>query len=366
MDVKTSLYNAHLKYKGKIVPFAGHLLPVQYEKGVIEEHMAVRTAAGLFDVSHMGEIVLKGKDALANIQKIFTNDFENMGTGRARYTIMCNEKGGCVDDVIVYKCDEFTYFIVVNAANREKDFKWMNEHKFGDAVFEDMSGGISQIALQGPKAPQILAKLAPKESIPEKYYHCVFDAKIQDIKCMISRTGYTGEDGYEIYLANEDAEKVWEMLMEAGAEFGVIPCGLGARDTLRLEAGMPLYGHEINDEITPIEAGLGFAVKMNKGDFIGKSALEEKGAPKVKRFGLKALGRGIIREHAEVFVDGKAAGYTTSGTFCPYVACSVAMALLDAGLEIGTKLKAVVRGREIEAEITNLPFYKKGDSPKSI
>lgn len=358
-ELKTPLYEAHVKAGGKIVPFGGYLLPVQYS-GVIDEHMAVRTKAGLFDVSHMGEVMCTGKDALANLQMILTNDFTNMVDGQARYSVMCNENGGTVDDLIVYKYKDECYFIVVNAANKDKDYQWMLDHQFGEVKFEDISGSVAQLALQGPKAMEILRKLTTEESIPEKYYHAVFNAEAAGMKCIVSKTGYTGEDGVEIYLSSEDAEKMWDALLEAGKEEGLIPCGLGARDTLRLEAAMPLYGHEMDDEVTPLETGLKFAVKMKKDDFIGKKALEEKGDITRKRVGLKVTGRGIVREHAEVYADDKLIGMTTSGTHCPFLGYPIAMALLDVDhTEIGTKVTVIVRGRKIEAEIVALPFYKR-------
>lgn len=360
MELKTPLYDAHVKAGGKIVPFAGYLLPVQYESGVIKEHMAVRTQAGLFDVSHMGEVLCEGKDALANLQKILTNDFENMVDGQARYSPMCNENGGTVDDLIVYKYSDNHYFIVVNAANKDKDYQWMLDHQFGEVTFTDVSAQYAQLALQGPKAMDILKKLTAEENIPKKYYHAVFDTEVAGIPCIISKTGYTGEDGVELYLASGYAEKMWDLLLEAGKEEGLIPCGLGARDTLRLEAAMPLYGHEMNDEITPLETGLNFAVKMKKEDFIGKAALEEKGAPAIKRIGLKVTGRGIIREHQDVYVGETCIGHTTSGTHCPYLGYPIAMALVDASYgELGSKVDVIVRGRKVEAEVIALPFYKR-------
>ncbi len=358
MERKTPLYEMHLKYHGKIVPFAGYLLPIQYEEGIIREHMAVRTKAGLFDVSHMGEISCRGKDALANLQHLLTNDFTGMADGQARYSPMCNDQGGTVDDLIVYKKKEDDYFIVVNASNKDKDYQWMLEHKFGEVVFEDISGQITQIALQGPKSQEILRKLTA--DIPPQYYHAIFDGMAAGIPCMISRTGYTGEDGFELYLDNAYAETMWEAVMEAGKEYGLMPCGLGARDTLRLEAGMPLYGHEMNDEINPVETGLGFAVKMQKEDFIGKSHLPLKDSLTRKRVGLRVTGRGIIREQEDVLVNGEKAGFTTSGTHCPYLGYPAAMAILDKEyINTGTKVTVIVRGREVEAEVVPLPFYKK-------
>lgn len=360
MELKTPLYEAHMKAGGKIVPFGGYLLSVQYGTGVIKEHMAVRTQAGLFDVSHMGEILCEGKDALANLQMILTNKFENMVDGQARYSPMCNENGGTVDDLIVYKRADEHYFIVVNAANKDKDYQWMLNHQFGEVTFTDVSEQYAQLALQGPKAMEILKKLTAEENIPKKYYHAVFDTEVAGIPCIISKTGYTGEDGVELYLDSSKAEEMWDILLENGKEEGLIPCGLGARDTLRIEAAMPLYGHEMDDEVTPLETGLGFAVKMAKDDFIGKAALEAKGEPKIKRIGLKVTGRGIIREHQDVFVNGDKIGHTTSGTHCPYLGYPIAMALVDAAcVEVGTKVSVEVRGRRVEAEVVGLPFYKR-------
>ena len=361
MELKTPLYGAHVKAGGKIVPFAGYLLPVQYGTGVITEHMAVREKAGLFDVSHMGEVLCQGKDALANLQKLLTNDFTNMVDGQARYSPMCNENGGTVDDLIVYKRGDNDYFIVVNAANKDKDYQWMLDHQFGEVTFTDASSQYGQIALQGPKAMEILKKLTAEENIPKKYYHAVFDAEVAGIPCIVSKTGYTGEDGVELYLASENAEKMWDALLEAGKDEGLIPCGLGARDTLRMEAAMPLYGHEMDDEISPLETGLKFAVKMGKEeDFIGNKAMEERGEPKITRIGLKVTGRGIIREHQDIYVGEKKIGHTTSGTHCPYLGYPIAMALVDAdSVEIGDTVEADVRGRRVAAEVVALPFYKR-------
>ena len=320
----------------------------------------MRTQAGLFDVSHMGEILCQGKDALANLQMMLTNNFDNLTDGQARYSPMCNEQGGTVDDLIVYKKGDEDYFIVVNAANKDKDYQWMLDHQFGEVTFTDVSDQYAQLALQGPKAMEILRKLAPEENIPKKYYHAVFDTEAAGIPCIISKTGYTGEDGVEIYLDSARAQEMWDALLEAGKEEGLIPCGLGARDTLRMEAAMPLYGHEMDEQVTPLEAGLGFAVKMTKEDFIWKKALEEKGEPARKRIGLKVTGRGIIREYQDVYLGDRLIGHTTSGTHCPYLGCPVAMALVDADCtEPGTKVEADVRGRRVEAQIVPLPFYKR-------
>ncbi|MFA5561522.1 MAG: glycine cleavage system aminomethyltransferase GcvT [Eubacteriales bacterium] len=359
MDLKTALYDWHVAGGGKMVPFAGYLLPVQYETGIIAEHMAVRTKAGLFDVSHMGEVLYEGKDALVNLNRLLTNDFSNMVCGQVRYSLMCNEQGGVVDDLIVYKYSDVKYMVVVNAANRAKDVRWMQAHAFGEVDIRDISDDMSQIALQGPLSTEILKKITDEQSIPKKYYYFNGDAKIRDVNCIISYTGYTGEVGYEIYMPSQDAPAIWELLLEAGKDLGLLPCGLGARDTLRLEASMPLYGHELDEDITPFEAGLHFAVKMEKDDFLGKSALERLGPPKRKRVGLTITGRGIVREHTALYVGTQPVGITTSGTYLPYLGKAVAMALIDNDFaEINTTVEADVRGRRITAEVTALPFYK--------
>lgn len=357
---KTPLYAEHVKCGGKMVPFAGWILPVQYGTGVIAEHMAVRTKCGLFDVSHMGEIFLKGKDALKNLNHLLTNDYTNLKDGQARYSPMCNEEGGVVDDLIVYKIRDELYFIVVNAANKDKDFSWMKAHAVGDAELEDASDRFAQLALQGPKAAEILARIAAPEDIPDKYYTCRFDRFIQDIPCHISRTGYTGEDGVEIYVAPEYAPKLWNLLLETGKEDGLIPCGLGARDTLRMEAAMPLYGHEMDDTVSPKEAGLGIFVKMDKEEFVGKEAIEAKGKITRRRVGLRVTGKGIVREHETVYADGKQIGMTTSGTYAPFLKRPIAMALIDVAYkEPGTAMEADVRGRRVTVEVEPLPFYKR-------
>ena len=357
MELKTPLYEVHEKAGGKIVPFAGYLLPVQYE-GVIAEHLAVRNAAGLFDVSHMGEITLKGKGAVATLNHLFTNDFTKMPIGKVRYTIMCYEDGGTVDDLLVYKFGEEDYYLVVNASNRHKDFEHMKKNLLPDTQIEDISDSIAQVAIQGPKAKEIMMKVMKPEDIPEKYYTAKRDVDIAGMNCLISYTGYTGEAGYEIYTANENAEKLWNLLMENGKDLGLVPCGLGARDTLRLEASMPLYGHEMDETITPLETGLDFGVKMNKEEFIGKKALEEKGEPSICRVGLRIIDKGVLREHQDIYVGEEKIGHTTSGTFSPLFKTSIAMALIDKKYSaIGTVVEVDVRGRRLKAEIVEMPFY---------
>ncbi len=374
MERKTPLYDCHVKAGGKIVPFAGYLLPVQYETGVITEHMAVRTVCGLFDVSHMGEVLITGKDALKNVQHLVTNDCGHMYDGQVKYSPMCNESGGVVDDLLVYQRSTQEYLIVVNASNRAKDVEWMKEHLIGEVKLEDISDEIAQLALQGPSAKDILTKLAGEEELPVKYYSFRDNVKVAGMNCLVSKTGYTGEDGYELYCSNEDAPRLWEELLRAGnydidtnarsaaakEEYTLVPCGLGARDTLRLEAAMPLYGHEMDDTISPVETGLGFAVKLEKEDFIGKEGILHRGEITRTRVGLNITGRGIAREACPVYDNNGQIGVTTSGTHCPYLGRPVAMALLDtAHSAIGTQVEVEVRGRRITAEVVSLPFYKR-------
>ncbi len=360
MEKKTPLYESHIRLGGKMTPFAGYLLPVQYGTGVIAEHMAVRKKAGLFDVSHMGELILSGPDALWNLNNLFTNDFTDMTDGRVRYSPMCNDSGGIVDDLIVCRISDDRYFIVVNAANREKDAEWIKARLRGNVEFEDASDNYAQLALQGPASLEILKKLTQDRFIPQKYYHFTPHAQVAGIPCLLSRTGYTGEDGFELYCAPEKAERLADAVLEAGKPYGLIPCGLGARDTLRLEAAMPLYGHEMDDNISPPETGLSPFVKMEKPDFIGKKALLERGEPKIARVGLKITGRGIAREHCGVYSGTEKVGHVTSGTYAPYLGCPIAMALLEkARAAVGTAVEIDVRGSRVAAEVVPLPFYKR-------
>ncbi|SBW01988.1 Aminomethyltransferase [uncultured Eubacteriales bacterium] len=356
MELKTPLYSQHEHLEGKIVSFAGYLLPVQYSGGVIAEHKAVRERAGIFDVSHMGEAILEGPDAVANLDHLLTNRFGDMSLGGARYAVMLYEDGGTVDDLIVYRRGEEKFLLVLNASNKDKDVAWIAEHLTGNVRFADISDQVAQIALQGPDSKAVLTTLVPEAQLPGKYYTFTENVTVAGVSCMVSRTGYTGEFGYELYMAPEGAEAVWCALLEAGAQ----PCGLGARDTLRLEAAMPLYGHELSAEIDPITAGLDFVVKLDKEDFIGKAALVEKGTPGKVRVGLKVTGRGIVREHEAVFIGDTRVGETTSGTHCPTLNVGCAMAYIDRHhSEVGTAVEVEVRGRRVAAEIVSLPFYSK-------
>lgn len=362
MEKKTALYQKHLDCGAKMVEFAGYLMPIQYPGGVIAEHMAVRQAAGLFDVSHMGEFELSGPDAMAVLQRLLTNDMADMPIGACRYSPMCNLEGGVVDDLITYRKGEDAFLLVVNASNREKDFAWMQRFLKGEAALKDVSDETAELALQGPRSLEILAPLTEggAAALPEKYYTFRDGLVVAGVKCLVSRTGYTGEDGFELYCAAGDSPALWDALLAAGKGAGLVPCGLGARDTLRLEAGMPLYGHEMDEDITPMEAVLGIFVKMDKPDFNGKAALEAKGKPARRRTGLRVTGRGIARQGAEVYAGNKMVGVVTSGTQLPFLGWPGAMALVDAEhREPGTVLEVDIRGRRAEAEVVKTPFYRR-------
>jgi aminomethyltransferase len=320
--------------------------------------LAVRSRAGLFDASHMGEFILYGRDAFENAQNLFTNDFAGMADGNAKYTLMCDESGGILDDMLIYRVRGDRYYIVANAANREADAAWIEDNIRGNAAFQDVTDETALIAIQGPASRAILEKLADGAP-PAASYAFKADQDVAGVGCIVSHTGYTGEDGFELICDSSCAGKVWDALLEAGHSEGLAPCGLGSRDTLRLEAGMPLYGHEISRAITPFEAKLNFAVRLRKKDFIGKSALLGKKSPSRIRIGIKMAGRGIARENYGVYKDGRLIGTTTSGTFCPYLGYAAAMALVDAGTGEGEEVTVDVRGRPAEAVTAALPFYKR-------
>lgn len=361
MEKRTSLYERHIAAGGRMVPFAGYDMPVQYESGVIAEHKAVRNAAGLFDVSHMGEFTLIGDKTLGFLQQLLCNDFADMPALSCRYSPMLNDDGGTVDDLIVYKVAESRYMLVVNASNRQKDWDWISSRLPGEVEMRDESDDLAELALQGPKAASILGRLASNaDDLPREYYAFTIGAVVGGISCIVSRTGYTGEDGFELYCANDDAPRLWDALLSVGMPDGLIPCGLGARDTLRLEAAMPLYGHELTDAISPIEAGLGSFVKMDKADFVGRDALARRGEPARRRRGLKVTGRGIAREDCEIYDGNALIGEVTSGTLLPTAGYAGAMALVDARYKkAGTAVEVDIRGRRVSAEIVKLPFYKK-------
>lgn len=359
---KTPLADSYSKYGGKLTEFAGWELPVQFE-GIIAEHEAVRNAAGLFDVSHMGEVDVSGKDALEFVQNLVTNDAAALVDKQAMYCFMCYPDGGTVDDLLVYKFNENHYLLVINAGNIDKDFAWMNENKDSfDVKLENISSKVSQLALQGPKSEKILQKLTDTDLSSIKSFFFEDNVKILGVKCLVSRTGYTGEDGFEIYTDNKGVVKLWDGILEAGKSEGIKPVGLGARDTLRFEAGLPLYGNELSKEISPLEAGFGFAVKLNKTNFIGKDALSKQKADGLKRkiAGFEMQDKAIPRHGYEVYFGDKQIGFVTTGYASPTLKKNVGLALIDAVYsELGSEILIKVRNKFVPARIIKKPFYKR-------
>lgn len=358
---RTPLFPVYAEYGGKTINFGGWELPVQFS-GILEEHEAVRTRAGLFDVSHMGEIEVGGPDALSNIQYWITNDASKMEVGQALYSPMCNPDGGCVDDLLVYRLGTDRYLLVVNAANTGKDYEWMKRHASGNVQVANVSEQTAQLALQGPLAEKILQKLTDFDLSGLQYFRFAQNVGVAGVKCLVSRTGYTGEDGFEIYAGAKHAVRLWREILNAGKEDGVVPVGLGARDTLRFEAGLPLYGQEIGPSISPIEAGLGRFVKIDKRDFIGRDALaKEKGeGPKRRLVGIEMIGRGIPRTGYEVQAAGRKIGEITTGTMGPTVKKNIGLALIEAGFAItGRELDVIIRNKPVRGVIVKIPFYKR-------
>lgn len=360
---KTPLYPLYKEFGAKTIDFGGWDMPVQFS-GIKNEHEAVRKNAGIFDVSHMGEVIVKGNDSLDFLQKMMTNDFSKLKVGGAMYTALCYENGGVIDDLLVYKLGEEEYFLVVNAANTEKDFDWLKEHIAGDISVENVSDQYALIAIQGPKAQSILQKLSKDIDLNEiGFFKFKQDVDLDGARAIVSRTGYTGEDGFEIYCQAEDAEKLWKTLLEIGKDEGIVPCGLGARDTLRFEAALPLYGQELSSEITPLEAGLGFAVKLNKeADFIGKEALKKQKEQGVERklAGVEMIDRGIPRTGYKVFSGDSEIGYVTSGTQSPTLKKNIGLVLISSDYaEEGNEVEIEVRKKRLKAKIIQTPFYKR-------
>ena len=359
---RTPLYNKHIECNGNIIDFAGWELPVQYT-GLTQEHEAVRKKAGIFDVSHMGEILVEGKDAEAYLQKLLPHDVSSIVDNQILYTPMCNENGGIVDDLLVYKYTTEKYLLVVNASNIDKDFEWIKKHAFGDVKIVNLSEAYAQVAVQGPFAEKIVQSLTTEDLTKILFYHFKEGVEISGKEVLISRTGYTGEDGFEIYLKPEDVEHIWDEVLKAGEEYGIVPCGLGARDTLRFEVALPLYGNELADDITPYEAGIGFFVKLAKeSDFIGKEALrkqKEEGA-KRKLVGFEMIERGIARSHYDVNKDGKKIGHVTTGYMSPSLRKNIGLALIDAEhAVVGEEFNIVIRNKDVKAKIIKKPFYEK-------
>ncbi|WP_066637702.1 glycine cleavage system aminomethyltransferase GcvT [Desulfolucanica intricata] len=356
---KTPLYETHVKAGGKIVDFGGWALPVQYS-GILEEHKHVRSHAGLFDVSHMGEIEIKGPDALQLINKLVCNDISVLQINQAIYSPMCYENGGIVDDLLIYRLGEERYWLVINAANTDKDYAWIKDHQEGQTVVENISSDIAQLALQGPDALSILKTITDVDLEPINYYWCT-QGSVAGIQCLISRTGYTGEDGFELYCHSDKGAELWKAILKAGGE-RVVPAGLGARDTLRFEACMPLYGHELTAEITPLEAGLNYFVKLHKDNFIGKEALKaqkEAGVPR-KLAAFTMIDRGIPRAGYPLAVEGNEVGFVTSGTFSPTLQKNLGMGILPAAYaKEGQKIQVMARGKGYTAIVIKKPFYKR-------
>ena len=357
----TPLYEKHVELKGKIIDFGGWALPVEYS-GILLEHEAVRTKAGLFDVSHMGEITVKGEDAEKYLQLVVTNDISVLANNQIAYTTMCYPDGGIVDDLLVYKNNNEDYLLVVNASNSDKDYEWLQNHVFGNVEVKNVSLDYAQLALQGPVAQTILQKLVKEDLNDIEFYHFKNNVDIGGIVTLVSRTGYTGEDGFELYFASADGPKMWDLLLETGKDDGLIPAGLGARDTLRFEAALPLYGQEIDKDITPLEAGLGFCVKVAKDNFIGKDALVLQKSEGLKRkvVGFEMVDRGIPRSHYEVYADGKKIGYVTTGSFSPTLKKNIGLALIDIEYtKEETEIEISIRNKNIKAKVIKKPFYNK-------
>ncbi len=344
-----------------MVDFDGWHMPVQFS-GLVDEHTAVRERAGLFDVSHMGEIRLRGSEALANVQRLITNDAASLEIGQAQYTAMTRESGGIVDDLLVHQVADDDYFLVVNAGTKDKDYDWICAHLEGDVVADDESSDWAQLALQGPRSEAILARVVDTDLASIRYYRFVV-TEYGGAPAIISRTGYTGEDGFEVYLAPQHAEALADRLMEVGAADGIVPAGLGARDTLRLEAGMLLYGSDMDDARTPIEAGIGWVEKPDKGEFIGRQALVEQQAsgPAERVVGLEIPGRGIPRHGYGVLEEGGAQiGMVTSGTFSPTLRRGIGFACIEADYTTpGTEVAVEIRGRATPATVVKTPFYRR-------
>lgn len=358
---QTPLYENHVELKGKIIDFGGWALPVEYS-GILAEHEAVRTKAGLFDVSHMGEITVKGQDAEKFVQMIVTNDISVLTDNQIAYTTMCYPDGGVVDDLLVYKYNNENYLLVVNASNSDKDYEWFKRNEFGNVTIENVSSDYALLALQGPIAQDILQKLANVDLNEIEYYRFRDNVEVGGIKTLVSRTGYTGEDGFELYFAPGDAPKMWNLLLETGKEDGLIPAGLGARDTLRFEATLPLYGHELEKDITPLEAGLGFCVKLAKDDFIGKEKLAEQKAEGLKRkiVGFEMVDRGIPRSHYDVYADGNKIGHVTTGSFSPTLKKNIGLALIESSFaKEGTEIEIAIRNKNLKAVVIKKPFYSR-------
>ncbi|MBC1316007.1 glycine cleavage system aminomethyltransferase GcvT [Listeria booriae] len=355
---KTPIFPLYEKYGAKTIDFGGWDLPVQFQ-GIKAEHEAVRTNAGLFDVSHMGEVTVKGAGSLDFLQKMLSNDISKLKPGKAQYNIMCYETGGVVDDLVVYMIADNDYLLVVNAANTDKDYEWLAEHAPDDVNVQNVSLEYGQLALQGPNAEAVLAKLTDADLGALGFFGFVDNVEVAGVQALVSRSGYTGEDGFEIYTKAEDAPAVWEAILKED----VLPIGLGARDTLRFEANLALYGQELSKDISPLEAGVGFAVKLQKeADFLGKKALiaqKEAGLTR-KSVGIELIDRGIPRHDYKVFAGDKEIGIVTSGTQSPTLGKNLGLALIDIDYTaLDSLVEVEVRNKKLQAKVVPTPFYKR-------
>ncbi len=359
---RTAFYDTHVGLGAKIVEFGGFEMPVQYT-GIIEEHRRVRESVGIFDVSHMGEVYVTGKDALAFVQKITVNDASKLSKGRVQYSAMCYSDGGIVDDLLVYYLDDECFMLVINASNIQKDFEWMQQNVSGKVKLENRSDAISLLAIQGPNSLATLQKLTAVDLSAIPYYHFT-EGKLAGVEMIISRTGYTGELGFEIYFPSDKTtgKKVWDAIMDAGKEFNVGPAGLGARDTLRLEMGFCLYGNDIDQTTHPLEAGLGWITKLDKCDFNGKTVIAKAKAEGLNRklVGFTLSEKAFPRHGYAIHSNGEKIGDVTSGTFSPILDKGIGMGYIPLKYsKAGTNLSIMIRNREVPATVTGLPFIKK-------
>lgn len=358
---RTPLFDHHVALGARMVEFGGWEMPVQYS-GIVDEHNAVRTAAGLFDISHMGEVEVKGPDALAYLQHLATQDVATIGEGLANYALLCRPDGGIVDDIFIYNLPD-GYLVVVNASNADKDFAWMQEQARGfDVTVENISDEAAMLALQGPKAETILARITDLDVAGVPFHGVTTALLLGTVPALVARTGYTGEDGFELFIDNGHADEVWDGLLEAGREDGLKPCGLGARDSLRFEACLALYGHEIDDDTNPYEAKLGWVVKLKKGSFVGSDTLQQIKAdgPTRKLVGFEMVGRGIARGGYSIHsTDGDLLGTVTTGMPSPTLGKNLGLGYVPSAYATeGNEIDIIVRERPVRARIVKTPFYK--------
>ncbi len=367
MSKKTHLYDEHLKLGAKIVEFAGWEMPVQYS-GIIDEHNTVRNHAGLFDVSHMGEFFVSGNDALTLLQKLVPQDISKLTDFKAVYCQLPNKNGGLIDDLIIYKLENEKYLVIVNASGIEKDFEWFKSNANGlDVELENKSEEYSLLALQGPDAKKIIEKMGIKEQDQPKFFH-IKKANLDGVEIFLARTGYTGEDGFEVLMKNEYAAKLWNSILKNGAEFGIKPIGLGARDTLRLEAALPLYGNDLNEETTPVESGLSWFIPKDKeADYNGKAKILEQLKNGVTKhlIGFKMTDRAIPRHEYELYIHGKKAGIVTSGGFAPTLNENIGLGYIEKELPVGSDIQVMVRNKLYNAKVVKTPFVQKKSKIKS-